>query len=521
MKVEFFVFALLFFSIFPFARGEIADSNINKIRDLYTLHCSKCHGSDQLGGMGPALIKESLAELNKDQILKVISEGRPLTQMPSYKDILSSEQISMISEYLLEPSSKDLTWGDKEMESTRWTFQGALSHKPQFKEDPLNLFLVVEAGDHSISILDGDKFNLLFRFPTHRALHGGIKYSPDGRYAYLASRDGWITQFDIYNLKVVKEIRAGINTRNLAISSDGKYLAVANLLPQSVVILDSQKFTVLKNIEVKSLAGKPSRVSAVYTAPPRGSFIAALKDIPEIWEIPYVNIILNKEIISKESHLTKEKKNIVDTSLFQPKRVEVTMVVDDFFFDSGYEYLIGASRSGEALVVDLKSSQVLKKLSLAGMPHLGSGIEWNYKNGTIIATPNLKEPFITILDSKNWEVMNKIPTLGAGFFLRSHDGSDYAWADSAFSPQKDKIQLIDKKTLKVAQVLQPVPGKTASHVEFSRDGKYVLLSISEIDGEILVYDSKKLNIIKRVPMKKPSGKYNVYNKISYAKGTSH
>ena len=35
------------------------------------------------------------------------------------------------------------------------------------------------------------------------------------------------------------EVRAGINARNLAISGDGKVLAVANYLPHTLVLLDA------------------------------------------------------------------------------------------------------------------------------------------------------------------------------------------------------------------------------------------------------------------------------------------
>jgi hypothetical protein len=59
---------------------------------------------------------------------------------------------------------------------------------------------VVEAGDHHITVLDGDRFESIHRFPTRYALHGGPKLSPDGRFVYLASRDGWITRFDLYNV---------------------------------------------------------------------------------------------------------------------------------------------------------------------------------------------------------------------------------------------------------------------------------------------------------------------------------
>lgn len=69
--------------------------------------------------------------------------------------------------------------------------------------------------------------------------------------------------------------------------------------------------------------------------------------------------------------------------------------------------------------------------------------------------------------------------------------------------------------------MRPAPGKTAAHVEFTRDGRYALLSIWDDDGAVVVYDSKTLKEVKRLPMKKPSGKYNVYNKTHRSEGTSH
>jgi len=39
--------------------------------------------------------------------------------------------------------------------------------------------------------------------------------------------------------------------------------------------------------------------------------------------------------------------------------------------------------------------------------------------------------------------------------------------------------------------------------------------------DFIVYDAKTLEEIKRIPMKKPSGKYNVWNKTRYSEGTSH
>lgn len=105
--------------------------------------------------------------------------------------------------------------------------------------------------------------------------------------------------------------------------------------------------------------------------------------------------------------------------------------------------------------------------------------------------------------------------------MRSHAATDYAWVDVFFGPNKDAVHVIDKSTLEIVKTLRPAPGKTAAHVEFTRDGRYALLSIWDMKGAIVVYDAQTLQEIKRIPLVKPSGKYNVFNKISKEEGTSH
>jgi hypothetical protein len=65
-----------------------------------------------------------------------------------------------------------------------------------------------------------------------------------------------------------------------------------------------------------------------------------------------------------------------------------------------------------------------------------------------------------------------------------------------------------------------VPGKTLAHIEFDRYGKYALASLWEDDGALIVFDAATLKEVKRIPMRKPVGKYNVYNKITRSEGTS-
>ena len=180
------------------------------ISDLYQQHCAACHGADRLGAMGPALLPENLGRLKKTEAVNVIRDGRVATQMPGFKGKLSGDDVAALAEHVYTPLAKVPEWGAEAIRASHKVFPHAerLSDKPVFKADPLNLFVVVELGDHHFTLLDGDRFESLGRFPTRFALHGGPKYSPDGRYVYFASRDGWISKFDIWNLKYVAEIRA-------------------------------------------------------------------------------------------------------------------------------------------------------------------------------------------------------------------------------------------------------------------------------------------------------------------------
>lgn len=139
----------------------------------------------------------------------------------------------------------------------------------------------------------------------------------------------------------------------------------------------------------------------------------------------------------------------------------------------------------------------------------------------MLAFPNLREATLTVLDTESWQVIKRIDTIGPGFFLRSHENSTYAWLDASLGGKRDTVQVIDKESLTIARTLTPVPGALAAHTEFDRHGRSVLLSVGERDGAVVVYDARTLEEIKRIPAAKPSGKYNVGNKISRSEGTSH
>ena len=208
---------------------------------LYQQHCAACHGAARTGGMGPALLPESLERLRRPEAMKVIAEGRTATQMPGFGAQLKPDEVAALAAWIYTPVTPAPAWSDADIRASRVVVADAstLPGKPQWRADPMNLFVVVEGGDHHVSLVDGDRFERIHRFESRYALHGGPKFSPDGRFVYFGSRDGWITQYDLWNLTVVAEVRAGLNMRNVAVSSDGQWVMAANYLPRNVVLFDA------------------------------------------------------------------------------------------------------------------------------------------------------------------------------------------------------------------------------------------------------------------------------------------
>ena len=479
-----------------------AQADNNSALKNYQRHCASCHGADRLGGLGLALLPGNLSRLKKDKAKQVISQGRSATQMAGFASQLSEVEIDELVEYIYTPVTPAPVWpAQKIIDSHIDNQHTGLSSQPVYEvADKLNMFIVVELGDHSASLIDGEKFEVIHRFKTRSALHGGPKFSSDGRYVYFASRDGWISKFDIYNLKMLYEVRAGINTRNIAISTDGNTVLVGNYLPHNLVILDASDLSYKSEIKISS-GEKSSRVSAVYTAPPRKSYIVALKDIAEIWEIPYASANTDKPV---------------------PIRIPVDKIVDDFFFSQDYKHLIGGSRdAGKGVVINLDEHKTISEIELDGIPHLGSGFSFEHKDTRVLASQNLRKNEISFIDMHSWDIIKRLETPGPGFFMRSHEKSRYAMADVFFGEHKEKILVIDKDNLDIIKTLVPAPGKTSAHIEFDRHGQHALVSVWEDDGALVIYDMQTIEEIKRIPMKKPSGKYNIFNKINFSEGTSH
>lgn len=112
---------------------------------------------------------------------------------------------------------------------------------------------------------------------------------PDGRTALVATRSGWVLRLDLAQARVSAQVRVGETVTTTALSAPRpglpSLLAVANDVPRTLVVLD-EWLTPLQTLALRDKTGHTSStVLGITTAPERQSFVLALKDVPELWEI--------------------------------------------------------------------------------------------------------------------------------------------------------------------------------------------------------------------------------------------
>jgi len=87
------------------AMAETAITEVNPARQNELMYfvkhdCGSCHGMTLKGGLGPALLPETLSAQPKEYLVTTILEGRKNTAMPPWKSMLSRNDALWITEQL-------------------------------------------------------------------------------------------------------------------------------------------------------------------------------------------------------------------------------------------------------------------------------------------------------------------------------------------------------------------------------------------------------------------------------------
>lgn len=201
-----------------------------------------------------------------------------------------------------------------------------------------------------------------------------LLHSADGRYTLRAQCNGWLHKYARGSSTAMASIRVGERIHTLAFSADERYLAVANAIPQTLVLLDSD-LVPRNTLDIISHDGQQSaHVSAIYPAAPRRGFVVLLHEIPELWEISTDPAAPEIPIGFIHDHRMREGRFI--PGYLNPRRTLLTHRYPLHAFNQDHSLFKMASPQGNGQVVSLDARKPIAELPLASHPYLGDEIVW-------------------------------------------------------------------------------------------------------------------------------------------------
>ena len=514
------------------AEPSLSEADFEKAKSMYFQRCAGCHGVLRKGATGKSLMPKEMIKLGQARLEKILTFGTE-GGMNNFDDIFSKEEITMLANYIqLEPPvPPEMSLALMKERHKVYVEPKDYPTKPLHGLNWKNFFVVIERDAGKVAIIDGDTHKIITHINTGYAVHV-IKASEKhktqkpvngvpGRFWYTQGRDGKMTKIDLWQTPdkmLVAETQMAYDARDVAVSGDGKYVIGGGYWPPHFVILDAVTMEPLKVVSTRGVNVdgnyvNEARVAAIYTTPNEPTFLVAVKELGQMWQVDY-------------SDLDNLRIEMINSAKF---------LHDGFFDPTGRYFQIAANASDKMVVVDTEARKLESMINVAKKPHPGPGANWKDKKcGPVGGTPHLGVGVVTVWGNdpakhkKNaWKICYTVETDGPGLFIRTHPKSKYVWVDQTLHPEPEiqqSIQVIDKKTREIVKTIRVTEetGKVAVHMEFNRDGSEVWVSVwnrtdnANPTGEIVVYDAKTLKEIKRIKgLTTPTGKFNVYNRANH------
>ncbi|HEX9796968.1 MAG TPA: c-type cytochrome [Anaerolineales bacterium] len=167
--------------------------------EIFADLCAQCHGPQGQGGLGPALADPAFQAENDDaSIFTSINQGHPATPMIGWGEVLTSDQISQLVDYIRQLDSSavntagEVSFGD-DIQPLLTQACGAC-HGSLGGWEASSYQTVMESGDHAPVIVPGDPAaSLLFQLINGTA-PGGDLMPPGGKLpeAQIQLLSAWI-----------------------------------------------------------------------------------------------------------------------------------------------------------------------------------------------------------------------------------------------------------------------------------------------------------------------------------------
>ena len=478
---------------------ELTPAERTQAETLFNGNCASCHGQDLGGYLAPALNKTRLAGRSPTTLRSMIMTGVFDTLMPPFYGKLSDDQIKLLVNYISTTPKLDPKWTLDDMKRSLKVHvqdESTLPDKPGYTIESMDDLIGVAArgrygrGAGSKAVFINSAANTkVGEVPTATAAHI-IEFNPvNPRWAYVKTDAAELYKVDLYSMKIVREIKTGLNGPALGISRDGRYLMAGSFVPHVAVILDANTLEPLKLFALEGVDPDGKFVtsdSGMITGTPYADvFAIALENAGQVWVI---------DLKSPDFPVTAIK--------------DVGRHLHDAFLSHGGRKLMVASYDDSIVAaIDLEERKLIKKLPAGCVPHVGGGSVVKVNGRTLGFGTNFGDcdhEVVSVWDLDTMEVVKQVPVSGGTESPAAHPNAPYVAVDIISKDRRARtIQLIDKNTLEVAKTLDV--GGHAYFPEYSARGNLLFVSAGYSGDEVVAFDSLNLNRVASFEMESPAG----------------
>lgn len=359
---------------------------------------------------------------------------------------------------------------------------------------------VVERSAARLAVIDYREMRLIKKIPISGDMsHASMVFDPELSYGYLALRSGTLSRIDLNGLHEAGHLQTSKNSIGLAISQDGRTVAVSEYKPGGVTLVDVKSFAVSQSFpatvaSVDQTTPDLSRVTGLVDAP-GNRFICALMDGNEVWT-------LAPDTQSGQLQYTIERKT----------RTKVGRPFDALITPEGRYYITGHMDSHQASLMDLWNPKAPprtldltaggKRVTPPKMPHMEA---WAAA-GDRIFVPAVGERRLAVFSSQDFKLLESIELIGFPVYAVVRPDLREIWI--TFSGDRDgAIQVIDTQTGKTLEIIEA--GRRLYHLVFTPRGDRALVSSNQTN-EFIIYDANDRRKLGAIPLDSPSGIFGVW-----------
>lgn len=477
------------------------DPQINAQRgsQVFTENCASCHGADLGGYLAPALNSERLKGRSATSLRTMVMAGSFDTLMPPFVGKLSDEDIRSVVKYISTTPKLNPDWTIDDIKKSLKVHvqdESTLPSKPQYSIENMDDLIGVAArgrfgrGKASKAVFINSATNTqVGEIPTATAAHI-IEFNPaNPRWAYVKTDGSELYKVDLYSMKIVREVRTGLNGPSIGVSRDGKYLMAGSFVPHIAVLLNADTLEPIKVFKLEGVDPDGKFVtsdSGMITGTPYADvFAVALENAGQVWVVD-----LNKPDYPVTA-ITDVGRHLHDA----------------FLSHGGKNLMIAAYDDSIVTAIDLEQRKIIKKLPAGCVPHVGGGSVVKVQGRTLGFGTNFgdcEHEVVSVWDLDKMEVVKQVPVLGGTESPAAHPNAPYVAVDIISKDRRARtIQLIDKNTLEVARTLDV--GGHAYFPEYNGSGKLLFVSAGYTGDEVVAFDSNTLERVASFPMESPAG----------------